>query len=504
MIEDKEATSKAISNEKERPKITISRFSDYYRKKYMPEFEKLKGPDKKIKLEFQKQVDVEERKAIDKSLGISIKEGCAASVTGGVGDSYMSAFAVQIGATNSEIAALTSIPNLISPLAQLITPKLIEKRKRKGVAATAVLLQALMWLPMIVVALVFMKGDLIYAPILIIMFWTVYAALGNSVGPAWNSWMGDLVPSDKRGKYFGRRNTICGLVSLTSTIIAGILLQYSKTAGIVFMAFAILFSLALIFRSVSSYLLRKQYEPELHVEEGYYFSFIDFVKKMKYNNFGRFTIYISLLVLTVNIAGPFFTPYVLRELKFSYIQFMIAMLVIPGIVTMLSMPLWGKFSDKYGTIKTMQTTWIIVCILPALWLISDNFWYIMIVPQIASGLGWAGFNLAAGNFIFDATSRQRRSLCFAYHAVLNGIGVFIGATLGGFVLKYADLNIKFMDAFLFIFLISAVFRILVSLIFLPKIKEVRQVEKAKPLLSYLHIYPFSQLDTKHSGTSLIK
>lgn len=487
--------------EEEQPKIKTSSFTEFYKQKYMPEFDKLSKSEKNVHKEFEKTAKDEEQKAIDKSLKTSIKEGSFSSITAGVGDSYISPFAVAIGASNSQIAALTSIPNLIAPLAQLITPKLIEKRKRKSVAVTYVFFQALMWLPLIAISLFFLRNEFWYAPLLLIMFWTVYASFGNLVSPAWSSWMGDLVPADKRGKYFGRRNTICGLIALSSTILAGILLQYFKTAGLLFIAFAVLFSIALIARSSASFLLKRQYEPELMVEKGYYFSFFEFVKKMKNNNFGKYSLYIALLVLTTNIAGPFFTPYVLRELNFSYIQFTIAMIVIPGVVTMLTMPLWGKFTDKYGSVRVMQITWIMVSILPLTWLLSKNFWFICFIPQVLSGIGWAGFNLAAGNFIFDATTRQRRSLCFAYSAVLNGTGVFIGATIGGIIAKYV--NLPFINIFFLLFLISGIMRLIVSAIFIPKIKEVRPVERARPLLSYLHIYPFAHLAEKHGDTGQV-
>ena len=141
----------------EKPHIKTASFTEFYRNKYMHEFDKLNGNEKRVHTEFQKHAKEEEQKAIDKSLGISIKEGCISSVTAGTGDSYISPFAVAIGASNSQIAALTSIPNLIAPLAQLITPKLIEKKKRKSVTITYVLFQALMWIPIIAISLFFLK-----------------------------------------------------------------------------------------------------------------------------------------------------------------------------------------------------------------------------------------------------------------------------------------------------------------------------------------------------------
>jgi MFS family permease len=92
-----------------------------------------------------------------------------------------------------------------------------------------------------------------------------------------------------------------------------------------------------------------------------------------------------------------------------------------------------------------------------------------------SGVTWAGFNLAAGNFTYDAVTRQRMGICVAYMTILSGIGVFLGAIIGGII---ASLPIKFMNIFLFVFLVSGIARLIVILFMMHKIEEVRPV---KPL-----------------------
>ena len=67
-------------------------------------------------------------------------------------------------------------------------------------------------------------------------------------------------------------------------------------------------------------------------------------------------------------------------------------------------------------------------------------------------------------------------MCVAYSDILNGIGIFLGATLGGFV-SWANFIIFGLTPILFVFLISFVARFLAAAIFLPRIKEVREVEK---------------------------
>ena len=84
-----------------------------------------------------------------------------------------------------------------------------------------------------------------------------------------------------------------------------------------------------------------------------------------------------------------------------------------------------------------------------------------------------GFEIASFNFIFDTTSSEKRATCIAYYNILNGIAIFLGAVIGGFIAKYNDL---FWSKYLLVFLLSFVFRYIASFIFIPRLREVRQVE----------------------------
>jgi len=135
---------------------------------------------------------------------------------------------------------------------------------------------------------------------------------------------------------------------------------------------------------------------------------------------------------------------------------------------------WGRLADRVGTLKVMKLTSPVIGLLPVLWMVSRNPFYLIFV-QVISGVAWAGFNLCASNFIFDAVSPQKRTRCIAYFNVLNGTALFLGAMIGGFL---SDKLPPLWGYQLFsLFLISSSLRLLVALALPHKLKEVRPVEK---------------------------
>ncbi len=406
---------------------------------------------------------------VKKSLKYSVISGSFYGVTDGTGNSYISPFAIAMNASNNEIAMLSSIPNLIGPLSELGTTKAIEKLKgRKKVVMLSALLQSFILIPILLIPFLFLQNG----PIILIALFSLYAIFGFFLGPALTSWMGDLVPENERGIFFGNRGRIIGFITLVASLAAGFFLDiFPKNR--VFIGFSILFLVAFLARLASVYFMGKKYEPKLVLKKKLQFSFIEFLKKMPFNNFGKFAIYSSLINFAVYVAAPFFSVYMLKDLQLSYTKYTIA-IITSGVATLIGLPLWGKFGDKYGNIRALKICGFLIPLVPLLWVFSSNFYYIILI-QIYAGLVWSGFNLSTTNFIFDSTSVQRRATCDAYNTILMGFGAFVGATLGGYLAT--NLEISFMNVFFFIFIVSTILRFSISAIMLPKIKEVRKVKR---------------------------
>lgn len=422
----------------------------------------------------------------NKALKISIQEGSSTAIMSGVGGSFITPYALELmkglssQTANFYIGILSSFIGIISPIAQIFSTKYMERLSRKTIVLYSVLFQALIWIPLMLLGLMqIYQVGIDYIPALLIFLYSLHIGIGAFGGPSWFSWMGDLVPEHKRGRYFSKRNKIVGFIAIISMLIGGLLLDFFKTKGFVLLGFTILFSVGMFARIYSYLLLRKQYNPKLVLKEGYYFSFWQFLKKLPESNFGIFSLYLGLMYFAVSIAAPFFSVYMLKELNLSYTWFTIINLS-SSVFSLLALPFIGKFGDKYGNRRLLMICSIFVPLVPILWMLSPNPFYLIFIPSLIGGIFWAGFDLAAFNFIYDSTRQEHRALCSAYSNMLIGIGIFAGSAVGALIAKFIPVTFG-LGIFLFIFLISGIARFIIAFIFIPHIKEVKPVKKP-PLL----------------------
>jgi MFS family permease len=242
------------------------------------------------------------------------------------------------------------------------------------------------------------------------------------------------------------------------------------------LGFIILFLLAFISRVISWEFYKKEYEPKLEFDKEYYFSFVSFLLKAKSTNFGRFSFFSALLNLAVSISAPLFVVYMLRNLHFSYLIYII--ITLAGTVfSLFVMELWGKIADKYGNYFVLYATGILIPFVPILWIFSPSPIYLIFVPTLINGIAWAGFNLASNNFVYDNVRPEKRGLAISYFNMLTGIGIFIGAGIGAILISF--LTINFIQPILLIFIISGVLMMMVIVIFLPLIQEAREIKGRK-------------------------
>jgi MFS family permease len=147
-----------------------------------------------------------------------------------------------------------------------------------------------------------------------------------------------------------------------------------------------------------------------------------------------------------------------------------------SVFALVFIEIWGKFADKYGNYRTIIITSFLIPAIPILWILSRSPLYLIIVPSIVGGISWSGFNLAAGNFIYDNIGQEKRGLAVSYYNMLWGIGTFLGAGLGAILIKYLPTMFN-LEAIVIIFILSGVLRMLVAIIGVHHLTEVRKISK---------------------------
>lgn len=331
-------------------------------------------------------------------LRASTIDGAAFSVMVGVGEWYMPLFVLAAGLGQVLSGLVVTLPSLIGAVLQLASPW--GARVMGGVREWTVLsaaVQAAAWAPLAVGAAVgWIPAWLVLASMVL------YQAGGLAAGATWTTWIGQLVPSRIRSRYFGRRAWWCHMGTVGGVVAGGLILEAgvgtsghtgpsarALAEGIVW--FAALFAIAGVMRGVSAYYLWRQtgmgpvHGVHVHVAP------TDLLRRLRRGRDGRLIASMMLMMGGAMVANAFFPAFLKDALGFSYAQIM-ALLATSVLAKAFTQPLWGEVAHRgggAGADRVLLLGGLLVVPLPALWLVagsmpSGGFWW-MLATQVLAG-----------------------------------------------------------------------------------------------------------------------
>jgi MFS family permease len=404
---------------------------------------------------------------VKSSLKYSILDGSAWSAMMGLTQNYITPYALQLKATNTQISWLSAIPALLTAIAQLFSPNLQDKAgTRKGLILPMVFLNGLMFVPILLVPFVFKTNQVWW----LMAFITVSNVAGAVINPAWGSMMADLVPMRIRGKFFGNRGMINGFIMLVFSFIAGGILTVFDAANN-FYGYVIIFAAALGFRMMSWFFLTRQYEPVQRAGKDDSPGMGALFKQIGSSPLGKFILFIILIDFSVSMSGPYFAVYMRSSLNFGYIPFTLVC-SSSAVANMIFLHYWGKRADTAGNLRIIKITSMLMPIVPVLWLGSTNVVYLM-AANMFSGFVWAGYSLSATNYVYDSCDPAISHKQLAVFNSMDGLAMFVGFFLGGFIVD--KLPNLFGYQLRSIMVLSGIGRGLVVLFLLRQLTEVRHV-----------------------------
>ncbi len=425
---------------------------------------------------------MDEEKRKQQTQILSVKEGVIANISFGFADQYISPYFITLKISSFGLGLLNAIPNILGPLFQILGSYLIKNIPRKTIINIAVLSQSLIYiiLGLLTISIFYKFNINVY---FLILIFSLYIALGGIGWPAWLSLIGDIVEKDKLGNFFAFRNSMGVIAGTFAGVLAGLLLDTLKITmpNNLLLGFAAIFIIAGILHFIRIFYFKKHYEPKFEALPEHYFSLISFIKRAPYTNFGRFVILTSLISFAVNISGPYYNLYIFRDLKFSYLQFLILNIVL-SLSSFFTFTLWGKIIDKFGSASVLRAGGFLISLVPLLWFYTiylDRYFsfIFLIFVHILAGIGWGGYGLAMNNFIYTSVSRPKRALCSAYHSLISGVSVLIGSFSGSFIIETFKIILPF-NSIMFASLISGVLRLLGVFMLLIFVKEPLEIRRS--------------------------
>ena len=424
-----------------------------------------------------------------KSMNAINSEGMSYSMMLGIGDAYISAAAVALGASNFYIGLLAAAPQLLGAAMQSISLSVLRLIKnRKSMVVAGVLFHSLCWLPIIAMLL----WPSTFSMPVILIFFTLGAASSLLVNPAWSSLVSDIVNSNQRAGFFAHRNQLMQIVLFVATFGTGFLLDMVKAQYEARLAFAFVFFLAFLSRLISAYQNSKIADVPYECLQMNEIKLKHLFLLPAYKKELWFLVFIALLNFTTQFASPFFTPYMLNNLHYD-LALLGVMTAISILAKIVSFPYWGKVIDRYSNRTVLFVTAFMVPVVPLLWLFGDNIWLIG-VAQVFSGFIWAGCDLAVSNSVLSMVGRELRPSFIAkynsFAAFSNAIGAIAGAL---FLANFGNVIMFGFSGILLVFLISGIGRFLVAFIFTSKLwtkKEIHNTsEERAMILQLVAVYP---------------
>lgn len=395
--------------------------------------------------------------AVGRGMRLSILEGVAFAMMVGLSEAFFLADAIRLSASRLEQALVVTVPLFLGALGPLLGVLLLAKmRSRKPLVACCALAQSL---GLTGLAVATYAG--VSSPILLILAATLHGFFGQTSGSAWSSWFGDLVPETVRGRYFGRRNRWAYGATFAAMLMSGLILNsleaklVEPTGGAGSPGFALIYGLAALarFGSVALHLITP--EPRFGgltpIKRA-----VQFTRTSSGRGLMRLLQANALFYFAVYVASPYFAPFMLEELRFSYLEYTAATTVVIA-VKVLVLSRWGGLVDQMGPRPVFFVAALIVGIIPLPYLWTEGLGWVL-VGQAVSGVSWAAYELSLFSLLLNRTYRGIRPHVFALQSLLNGAAQLGGSLVGAALLAGlpgADLRM--------VFAFSMVLRMIVAL-----------------------------------------
>ena len=384
----------------------------------------------------------------------------AFSVMVGCGETYFSAFALALGLGPVAAGMVASVPVLFGALLQLASPLAVARigsNRRWVVVCTVV--QACCFIPMVWWAI---RGDAELWELLAAA--SIYWSAGMASVPAWTAWMASLVPDQLRTPYFANRNRLSQFAVFLGFVLSGLVLQWGEARESLLTAFAAMFVVAGLARLVSTACLWSCREPPPPaVDETAAPDATPLARRvtgalhgMAGRRSGRIVAYLCCFVFGTQLAAPYFTPYMLRELGFSYHAFMLVF-GTAFLSKALLLPAIGRLASRVGPLRLIWMASLAIVPLALFWLPSSNVAYLCGV-QVVAGACWAAYELAVTLIFFQEVHAEERTGVVSVYNLGVAVATVAGAATGGLILRSLG---ETWQAYATVFAVSCVARLAV-------------------------------------------
>lgn len=374
-----------------------------------------------------------ERWIFRNGVGIQIMETLAVGA-------FLTALAVDLGATNFTIGLLAAIPHL-AQLGQIPALALIARYRQRR---RLYLLSGAIARPMLlVIAVAAFLPNASLALTLIALAFSIRYVAGSFLACAWSSWMRDLVPDSDMGRIFGERQKRMIGVAIAVSLGAAVFIDYWKASVELpsTTAYAIVYSLAFFGGAYSVWSTRRIQEPEMPPLPAEY-SIVDELRNpFKNANYRRLITFLASWSFAMNLAAPFFTVHMLKRMELD-LFLVIGLGCLSQLAAFLMATRWGAIADRMSNKAVLGVCTPVFVLAVFAWtftMMPDKHLFtipLLVLIHVATGFASAGVTLASGNVGLKLAPHGKATGYLAASALVNATAGGSAALLGGLTVDF--------------------------------------------------------------------
>lgn len=362
-----------------------------------------------------------------------IAEGCCANgiVTLTTG-AFLSGYAGYLGADDSTNGIIGSIPVLLCTL-QMFSSIVLENISRRKflIAAFALihrlLLSSIFFVPLLV-------EDTAGRLAAVIAIYAAAHCFGAFIGTGTGNWLLTLVPDNIRGNYLGKKDAFAFGFTTVLSLIMGRIMDWFRAGGRDLPGYCLIGLVVLSIAFTDFWCLSSIREQPSETHRQSLKAVV--TEPLMDREYRKIILLYMFWNLALQVAGPFFSVYMVTGLKLDY-TYITFLGLISSSVRVAAAYFWGRFADATSWLKAARCSMLLLGGVHISWLFMTPDTCLVLQPilQALSGAAWGGIAIAVFNLQYQYAPTEKRVLYVSANSSYAGLCGFFATLIGAALLK---------------------------------------------------------------------
>jgi MFS family permease len=356
--------------------------------------------------------------------------------------SFNATYAIRLGASNTMIGWLSSVPALLAVFLLVPSARLLERKTQRAPWIWGSLFIARLGYGLIAMLPWLITGYRAEAVVGLLIAISIPSTFFSA---GFNPLLADVIPERDRARVFANRNIIAGLTIAVLTFLAG---RWLETATRIRWAafpvnFQVMYIIGFLGSVISSAYLLKIKVPKSKIVERPPRQKISLVqlKAMfgQNRNFARIILNTLLFGFGEWLVSPLYIIFFLRHLNATD-GWVGLNSTLANIGVIIGYALWQRIIYKWGDSRTLLVT------IP---LSASYAFLVSLFPNLTAILAWGvliniinpGVNLSHFNILLKLCPEDRRASYIAFYSTIINMGAFVGPLIGVALSKTLDIRL---------------------------------------------------------------